>query len=132
METVLAAVIGAGGAAIIAGLLQYIYVQRVKSGAIKTTEAEQLWKEAGAIRQEQAAEIVACRKENQELREETEIKMQACKEENLKLREDVFGLREVIIAETKEKQVLLLRLEKTDWYMAEMGAEIEALKGGKK
>ena len=130
METVLAAVIGASGAAVIAGLLQFIYVARVKSGAIKTTEAEQLWKESAAIRVEQLAEIAAYKAGNEQMRRDFEEKLTKCREDSQKQREETYGLREQIIGELREKEILQVRIEKTEWRVAALSEEIALLKGG--
>lgn len=50
----------------VTGLVGYLGIRRVNSGSIKTSEAEDLWKESQLIRKELRDEVTKLRKELEE------------------------------------------------------------------
>lgn len=51
---------------VLSGIAAYLGIRRVNSGSIKTSEAQDLWKESQLIRKELRAEVSKLRKELEE------------------------------------------------------------------
>lgn len=109
-------VLGVAGAALSA-LAAWAIARRQRSGTIETTEAQTLWSEGQAMRQELRAEAVVLREEVQALRSEAV----ACRDEAGRMRVELLSLRQESV-ET-HKTMATLREE-----CAALHAEIVALR----
>ena len=117
--------IAAAGAlgALVTGILGFAL-----KGQIRGTDADLLWKEAGAIRDEYRAEITTLREELDQVRAELETSKSA----HASCESDIGGLRRAIVGLQNDRDTLTRQVEKLESENLKLRQDNERLKKGVK
>lgn len=119
---VLIPAVGAVATAAIAALATYLSMRWAKSGQIKSTEADVLWREAGTIRRdlwEQIQKLEQHIEANEGQIAELRLKNAELKEEVMRLRTENAQLTREVEALREENVALRTRQQKQDTRMEE-------------